>query len=289
MLPSYDDQVIVCRAITAPSVTNDTFKDMSPNGTFYYPLGSDYSIWIEKLTALNWQCKPLYEPQTYYNMTITADNVSGRQTNTTIHWTCMTNGYDTIRNEYVEGIEMSGEAVSSPFEQNLSTTDSIERTITFEFNENTATASFTQGVWEDVNYNVVLNDQWRKSETVPSPDTMTFDCVYESFSNKGKEYSSATMYIDINNLTSFRMYIRTNSEYAKDYLHISELDENAQLHTSKVSLSGNIQPTNLDAYTLVEFNDIDGGQHRITVKYEKDNFNHNDTKNDCAYVIIPKQ
>jgi hypothetical protein len=44
--------------------------------------------------------------------------------------------------------------------------------------------------------------------------------------------------------------------------------------------------TYLNAYTLVEFTGIGGGDHRITVMYRKDG--SIDSNNDKGYALIPK-
>jgi hypothetical protein len=50
--------------------------------------------------------------------------------------------------------------------------------------------------------------------------------------------------------------------------------------------TGHSDGTSIDYYTLVEFNNIDGGDHTITIVYFKDSsYGAND---DRSYVLIPK-
>jgi hypothetical protein len=212
-----------------------------------------------------WTVNDNYTPQECVKLEITADNVSGRKTTTTIYYTATTNGiYDN--GDIAEGKIITGTATSNEFEQNTSYTDTIERTITFEFMGVTATTTITQGVWIDASYEVVLNDQWRLSETQSNPDSTLYDGVYESFSNKGVNNSTAIMYIDLIGYTEFDIYIRSYAESNYDYVIISESNSS----TEKASTKGKQNSgQDISSYTKVHYDNLTGND-RITITYRKD-------------------
>lgn len=100
------------------------------------------------------------------------------------------------------------------------------------------------------------------------------------------------MIIYINGLTEFKFYVRSYAESSYDYVVVSNLDcnlssgttsgTNVKLTTSSKQNSG----TTIGSYQLVEFTNIDGGQHFITVMYRKDSGVNSGT--DQGYVLIPK-
>ena len=83
--------------------------------------------------------------------------MTGRNTSTIIHWEAITSGVDHLGNP-IENITLSGTATSEPFEQNTSTADTVERTITFSYLGVTAETTIIQGVWIDFYYNLDLNN-----------------------------------------------------------------------------------------------------------------------------------
>ena len=288
---------IICQASVAPSILSSTFYNVASNGNLYYPQGGDYSNWLSTnsyyLGYYGWTGDALYEPQTYYDLEITAADVDGRATTTIITWRCLSDGIDTLTNEIITGVELTGTAISNTFEQNTSETDVIERTITFEYQGMTASTVITQGVWINQYYALNLNNQWQES-TKPNPDSTLYDGVYESFSNKGKDNTAAIMYIDIVGYENFSLYIRSYAESNYDYVMVSQLDKTINNSSSysnttlvKAHTRGNQQSgTALSNYKLVEFTGIDGGEHRITVVYRKDGSSA--SGDDKGYILIPK-
>jgi hypothetical protein len=101
------------------------------------------------------------------------------------------------------------------------------------------------------------------------------------------------MYIDIIGYTDFKFYVRSYAESSYDYVVVSNLDcnltigttsgDNVKLTTSGYQNSG----TAISSYRLVEFNNIDGGEHRITVMYRKDSSQNSGS--DRGYLLIPKE
>ena len=109
----------------------------------------------------------------------------------------MSDGVDTTTGETITGLQLSGTAISEEYPQNTSETETVERTITFEYQGLTASTTITQGVWINQSYELVLNDNWQLSTSVANPDSTLYDGVYESFSNYNKNSTAAIMYIDI--------------------------------------------------------------------------------------------
>lgn len=142
-------------------------------------------------------------------------------------------------------------------------------------------------------YTVVLNDQWRLSG-ISNPDSSLYDGVYESFSNYNTGNSYAKMTIILNNIKNFTLYIRSYSETYYDYVMVSQLDktidkntsylytELVKAHTRTTQSSG----TDIYSYTPVTFENIDEGEHVITIIYRKDESGN--SYDDRGYVLISK-
>lgn len=143
---------------------------------------------------------------------------------------------------------------------------------------------------------VNLNSQWQTSTSYGSiSDTGNYD-FYESFSNKGVDNSTATMFITINGYTSFTFKVRDYSESYFDYVVVNNIDDttiptwqpsvgSGTASSGKVyySNSGNSSST---TWYDVTFDNLDGGEHTITITYGKDSSGHN--YDDRGYVAIPK-
>ena len=259
-------------------------------GVLYYPgLNSSYDTWKQYLP--NWDFVSLYTPQECTNLVISAENVNGRITSTTISYTATTNGVDYYGN-FVSDIEVTGTTTSAPFDQNTSYTDEVIRTITFEYMGLTACTTITQGVWIPSSYSVNLNNQWQLSSTISNPDSSLYDGVYESFSNKGVDSNAAICTITIKGYENFSFYVRSYGESCCDYVVVSNLDCTLTNSTTsdtnvKMTTSGKAtSSTNITNYTLVEFSGIDGGEHTIQVMYRKDSSSASGT--DQGYLLIPK-
>lgn len=136
-----------------------------------------------------------------------------------------------------------------------------------------------------------LNGQWAKNDSI-SPNTSLYD-AYESVSNVGVDSSEAIMYITINGLSSFRLYLRSYAESSYDYAMVSQLNASIDGDTStsssdvKVHTKGNQQSgTSLSSYLIANYDNIPSGDNVITVVYRKDGSQSSGT--DKAYVLIPK-
>lgn len=229
------------------------------------------------------------------DLSITADDVKGNATTTIVHVSMLVDVMDFNKGEVVEGVSKAFDVISEPFPQNTSTTDTITRTIYYTYMGQTVSTTINHNAWEPSVYSVVLNDEWQLSQNIGNPDAAIYDGVYESFSNKGQGSKSATMYIDISSFGSFKLYIRSYGESNYDYVMVSQLDQSinnntyygnstlVKAHTRGVPNSG----TSISSYTLVEFTDLDYGNHRITVIYVKDGSGN--SYDDRGYVLIPKE
>ena len=284
-------QKITCLSRTAPTIYSSTFSGTTDNVTVYYPTGSDYSSWAN--LHPNWTFLPNLHNLECVSLSITADDVVGNATSTTIYYAATMQGVNNLGE--LETYTETGKTASDVFPQNTSETDTVVRTITFEYYGMTATTTITQGGWVNHNYTITLNDQWRKSTTVANPDETLYDGVYESFSNINVDSSEAVAYIDIAGYDEFSMYIRSYGENDYDYVMVSELDQNitrgtsysnttyVKGHTRSKSTSGNA----VSNYTKLTWAGIGNGAHRITVLYGKDGSSKSGT--DQGYFFIPKQ
>ena len=258
--------------------------------------GTNWTMYLLNPAIANFKTEILYTPTECTSLTITADDVGGRATKTTIHYVAMTNGVDPVSGGAINGVEITGDVDSESFPQNTSYTDTIERTISYTYLGVTATTTITQGVWVDASYTLDLNDgQWELTTAIANPDSTIYDGVYQSVKSKGVNNGYDTMYIDVVGYESFKLYIRSYAESSYDYVMVSQLDQTITGSTSysnttlvKAHTRGNQKSgTAISDYTLVEFTGIDGGAHRITVVYRKDSGNNSGA--DQGYVLIPKE
>ena len=129
---------------------------------------------------------------------------------------------------------------------------------------------------------VNLNSQWQTSTSYGNiSDTGNYD-FYESFSNKGVDNSTARMFITINGYTSFTFKVRNYSESGFDYVVVNKLDDT----TSTGGYYSNQSKSSSTTWYDVTFNNIDGGEHIITVVYRKDS--SASSYDDRGYVAVPK-
>jgi hypothetical protein len=285
---------VKCMCITPPTstYTSNMLYNVSSTGTFVKNFEAEWDNSVG-IIPNGWTLVDNYTPQECTNLVITALDVSGRETSTIISYEATTNGVDENGNTALNILD-TGTVISETFPQNKSYTDTVEHEISFTYMGVTSTTTITQGVWVDQSYEVVLNDNWQMSTEISNPDSTTYDGVYESFSNKGKDNTAAIMYIDIVGYETFGLYIRSNAESNYDYVMVSQLDKDinndtsysdttlVKAHTRSKQNSG----TAISNYTYVEFTGIDGNEHRITIVYRKDSSQYSGT--DRGYILIPK-
>lgn len=157
-----------------------------------------------------------------------------------------------------------------------------------------------KNVWVKVTeyFTVDLNSQWQNSTSYGSlsSDNANYD-FYESFGNYHVNNGKATMFITIGGYASFTFKVRNYSEDKFDYVVVNNLDDTTVPSWqpsvgSGTASSGKVYYTNKDkssntTWYDVTFNDLDKGEHIITVTYGKDSsVNYGD---DRGYVAIPKK
>ena len=272
---------VYCKSLTPASLGIYAFRYNASDRKIYVPKESvdlyksswsSYSSYIEEMP---------YTPTECTSLTITANNVSWKATSVEISYIAITNGISPIG--AMSDVVVTGMAQSNTFPQNTSDKE-VERAISYSYLGQTATTTIKQGVYGASTYAVNLNDNWRLSTAVTNPNSSLYDGVYESYSNYNVNNGVATMYIDIDGYETFSLYVRSDAETSCDYVIVSELDSTAE----KITTSGNQNSgTALSNYTLVTYTNIDGGSHRITIKYRKDGSVNNGT--DRGYIIIPQQ
>ncbi len=147
-------------------------------------------------------------------------------------------------------------------------------------------------------FTVVLNSQWQDSTSYGSlsSDTANYG-FYESFGNYNVNNGKATMFITINGYASFTFKVRNYSEDNYDYVVVNNLDDttvpswqpsvgSGTASSGKVYYTNKGKSSNTTWYD-VTFNDLDRGEHIITVTYGKDGSGHRNA--DRGYVAIPKK
>ena len=143
---------------------------------------------------------------------------------------------------------------------------------------------------------VDLNSQWQTSTSYGSiSDTGNYD-FYQSFSNYHVNNGKATMFITIKGYTSFTFKVRNYSENNYDYVVVNNLDDRSiprwqPTVGSGTASSGKVYYSNKGKSSSgtwhdVTFNNLDGGEHIITVTYGKDGSGN--VSGDRGYVAIPK-
>ena len=147
-------------------------------------------------------------------------------------------------------------------------------------------------------FTVDLNSQWQDSTSYGSlsSDTANYD-FYESFRNYKVSNEKATMFITIDGYASFTFKVRNYSENNYDYVVVNNLDDttvpswqpsvgSGTASSGKVYYTNRGKSSNKTWYD-VTFNDLDRGEHIITVTYGKDGSGHRN--DDRGYVAIPKK
>lgn len=161
---------------------------------------------------------------------------------------------------------------------------------------------YKNGEWTEITeeLTVDLNSQWQDSTSYGSlsSDTANYD-FYESFRNRNVKNGKSTMFITINGYASFTFKVRNNSKSEKDYDYVvvNNLDDttvpswqpsvgSGTASSGKVYYTNKSKSSNTTWYD-VTFNDLDRGEHIITVTYGKDGYGNDG--DDRGYVAIPKK
>ena len=247
-------------------------------------------------SATNWsyyadKIKADIQPVECISLSITADDVAiGNATSTTIYYTAeCTYTKEGILQEGT--MVFTGKATSDSFKQNTSTTDTVQREVSFTFFGKTATATITQGVWSDkfiyVTTEGISDYGWVTADSKYNVDG--YD-VYMS-NNKGKNSSQAVMKLECIGYTDLTLYIRSYAESSYDYTIASIANASTyptdcyssgvKAHTSGNQKSG----TALSDYTKVEYTGLKDNDI-IYIVFTKDSSSADG--DDRGYVLIPK-
>ena len=247
-----------------------------------YKSATNWSSYADKIKAVE-------QPAECITLSITADDVVGNETSTTVHYTAeCTYTKEGILQEGT--MVFTGKATSDSFEQNTSTTDTVQRTVSFTFFGKTATATITQGVW--INRSITVTTEGISSDGwVTADSTVDGYDVYMS-NNKGKNSSQAVMKLECIGYADLTLYIRSNAESDYDYTIASIA--NASTYPTDSSSSGvkahtkgnQNSGTSLSAYTEVKYTGLSDFD-TIYIVFRKDRSGADG--DDRGYVLIPKQ
>ena len=284
--PSESDIVVYCYATTPPEVrTNDVDGDYARNSPFVYT-GSTNNIIIDDH---GWKKGYLYKPVVYVHCSSMAAYKASNWNDICVlkpieddcgetRWVAY--GYVCINGEKYanEGKEIRYPSGDTWTEWE----DTGERRV--------GTSSLGSCKIVD------LNNQWAETTSYGNiSDTANYD-FYQSANNYHVSNSTATMFITIDGYTHFTFKVRNYSESNFDYVVVNNLDDRSiptwqPTVGSGTASSGYVYYSNKGLSSSltwydVTFNNLDGGEHTITITYGKDT--GGDRNEDLGYVAIPK-
>ena len=216
---------VVFTAQEVPAGGYYPFSSIGSIENFYVPFQS-YDLYMERYGSYSnftTRAKPDIKDVVCTGFYITADDVHGRESKTTIHWTYAYTGtrYD---GESVTG-QLTGTAVSEDFEQN---TDSSPRTVTVSYTRlgETASGPITQAAWETEWVSAQPDGtQWREATSIKSVEGVPFAYnLYESDSNYAESITSgnANMWIKVEGYQhkTITFYVNSSGRSIYSYLWV---------------------------------------------------------------------
>ena len=184
-----------------------------------------------------------------------------------------------------------GDAISDTFEQNTSTTETVQRTISFTFLGQTATTTITQGVYVAQSISVEASGISRYGWVVA--DTSYNVDGYDAYmsDSKGKHSSQAVMKLTCVGYSELTLYIRSYAESNFDYTIASKA--NVSTYPKSYSSSDTLAHTRgnqhsgtaLSNYTAVNYTGLTGND-TIYIVYVKDG--STSSGDDRGFVLIPQ-
>ena len=250
-----------------------------------YKSAANWSKYADKIQSYE-------QPAECITLSITADDVVGNKTSTTIYYTAECTY--TIEGVLQEGTKIfTGKEISESFAQNTSTTNTIQRTISFTYLGKTAITTITQGVWSNkyiyVTTSGIADYGWIVADSKFNVDG--YDAYMSN--NVGIDNSNAVMKLECIGYTNLTIYIRTYSESYNDYTIASKANASTyptsysspyvERSTDENSNSG----TALSDYTAVNYTKLSGND-TIYIVYTKNDDGYAEG-DDRGYVLIPKQ
>lgn len=235
---------------------------------------------IESYRSSNWKniadVNYDIEEKECLSLSITADDVAGNYSATTVYYQAICNIIDNVLGQEFSGLAIAGTTTSEEFGYNTSGED-IQRTISFTYLGVTASTTIVQSVFGVGEHSVTLTSPGQSrgwiTESNKNPDPSVYDC----YKNSTGTYVHCYMDIEFGGYNTFRMFFR--KENKDDYIEVSELD-NLEVRT-RVDV-GISSETGVDAYTIYEITNLRGIKHKIRVKGY---FNYSGTG---CYMLIPK-
>ena len=255
-----------------------------------------YSLVDSYKSATNWssyanKIKSYEQPVECVTLSITADDVVGNKTSTTIYYTAEC----TYTKEGVlqEGTKIfTGKGVSESFAQNTSTTNTVQRTVSFTYLGKTATTTITQGVWNNKYISVttsgIADYGWIVADSKYNVDG--YDAYMSN--NVGIDNSNAVMRIECTGYTNLTIYIRTYSESYGDYTIASKANAStyptsySSPYVERSTDESSNPGTTLSDYTAVNYTKLSGNDVIYIVYTKDDSYAEGD---DRGYLLIPKQ
>ena len=295
-----DNAFLLCSSLTTIYVgtESDTVCSLSSTNAIPSSVTNIYvpaSLVDSYKSATNWssyadKIKAYEQPVECISLSITADDVIGNATSTNVYYTAeCTYTKDGILQEGTRVFK--GEATSDSFEQNTSTTDIVQRTISFTFLGQIATTTITQGVW--INRSISVT-----TEGISSSGWVTADSTYNvkgydvyMSNNKGVDSSNAVMKLECVGYTDLTLYIRSYAESKYDYTIASTANASAyptayKDSTVKAHTRGNQKSgTTIRDYTEVKYTGLNDNDI-IYIVFTKDESSA--SGDDRGYVLIPK-
>ena len=284
--PSESEIVVYCYATTPPEVrTNDVHGDFARNSPFVYT-GSTNNIIIDDH---GWKKGYLYKPVVYVHcssiLAYKASNWNDICVLKPIEDDCGETRWVAYGYVCLNGEKYANEGKEIRYPSGDTWTeweDTGERRV--------GTSSLGSCKIVD------LNNQWAETTSYGNiSDTGNYD-FYQSANNYHVSNSTATMFITINGYTSFTFKVRNYSESNFDYVVVNNLDDKSiptwqPIVGSGTASSGYVYYSNKGLSSSltwydVTFNNLNGGEHTITVTYGKDT--GGDRNEDLGYVAIPK-
>ena len=261
-------------------------------GAIYVP----YNLQDKYKTATNWssfadKIQGYEQPVACQSLTITAEDVPGYKTTTTIH-------YEAVCTYSIEGMMQTGTktfkstAKSDTFGKNSSKESPRQIEISYTFLGQTATTTITQGVAVDRTIEVTTSG-------IATYGWVTADSTYNvsgydayMSDSKGKGSSQAVMKLTCIGYSELTLYIRSNAESSYDYTIASKANvsnyptssdsADTLSHTKNKQNSG----TALSNYTAVNYTGLTGDDI-IYIVFIKDG--SGDNGDDRGFVLIPQE
>ena len=276
-------------------LNTDAFTNCNNLTNIYVP----YSLVDSYKSATNWsnyadKIKSYEQLVECITLSITADDVAGNITSTTVYYTAECTY--TIEGVLQEGTKVfTGKVKSESFAQNTSTTNTVQRTISFTLLGKTATTTITQGVWVNPSISVTtsgISDYgW-----VAADSHFTVDGYDVYRANTGSNKGIAVMKLECTGYLDLTIYIRSyvmaspTFEYTiASNANVSTYPTSYDSSDTKAHTKGNSNSnTALSSYTAVNYTGLSGHNDTIYIVYLNE-------ASPCGmgyfggFVLIPKQ